>query len=69
MGVFVKLIIDYDSCKGIECGICIDACPMDIFIKKNDTIDINPKNEDECTFCEMCIERCPVNCIKIEKEY
>ena len=69
MGVFVELNIDYAICKGINCGICIDTCPVDIFLKTIKTISINSEKEDECTFCEVCIERCPVNCIMIEKKY
>ena len=69
MGIFVELIIDYNICKGKDCGICIDACPVNIFLGKSGTIDVDPEKEDECTFCEVCLERCPVNCIKIEKRY
>ena len=68
MGVFINLIIDHSICKKTNCGICIDACPVNIFLKTNNNIDIDPEKEDECTFCEVCIERCPVNCIMIEKE-
>ncbi|MBW1690530.1 MAG: ferredoxin [Deltaproteobacteria bacterium] len=69
MGVFVRLIIDYGICKGMDCGICIDACPVSIFLKKSDTVGVDPEKEDECTFCEVCLERCPGKCIQIEKRY
>ena len=69
MGIFVGVTIDYEICKGMECGTCITACPVNIFVEKSGFIDINAEDEDECTFCEVCFERCPVNCIKIEKKY
>lgn len=69
MGVFVRLIIDYDICNGTDCSICIDTCPVNVFLEKNDIVDVEPEKEDECTFCGVCLERCPVNCIKIEKKY
>ena len=69
MGVFVGLVIDYGKCKGKECGLCVGACPVNVFVEKSDFIDVDPQQEDECTFCEVCLERCPVNCISIEKKY
>jgi len=69
MGVFVGLIIDYDRCKGKECGICVDACPVNIFLEHIDLIDVAPAQEDECSFCEACLERCQGTCITIEKKY
>ena len=49
--------------------MCVGACPVNIFVEKSDLIDVDPGQEDECTFCEVCLERCPGNCITIEKKY
>ena len=53
---------------GSDPGI-MEAAAERILERKPGFIDINAEDEDECTFCEVCFERCPVNCIKIEKKY
>ncbi len=58
-----KISINKDWCKG--CGICIDFCPVKVFIRD---IDGKPvvKNEDKCTGCMLCSLRCPDFAIEVE---
>ena len=43
--------LDKDEC--IDCGKCIDACPM----------DIKKVGDHECIACGKCVDVCPVNAI------
>ncbi len=68
MGLFVTVKIDGVKCeKG--CTLCVHACPVDIFIKGEGSVTISRENEDECTFCDICLDRCPREAIKILKNY
>lgn len=70
MGLFIDLDIKRDSCLGIkECGECIPICPVDVFEDAKDTLQTVYDNEDECTLCDMCIQKCPVDALTIIKHY
>lgn len=62
----VKIIIDYDNCKGPSCAECVDTCPMAIFDVEDDKIVL--ENEDICSQCEVCIDICPNDAITIKDE-
>jgi NAD-dependent dihydropyrimidine dehydrogenase PreA subunit len=68
MGVFVTVQINSNLCpKG--CSVCVETCSVKIFAVENEKVVINPANEEECTLCDMCIERCPKEAIKLIKNY
>ena len=68
MGVFVTVKVDLNLCpKG--CSICVETCSVKIFAFENEKVVIDPANEEECTLCDMCIERCPKDAIKLVKNY
>jgi NAD-dependent dihydropyrimidine dehydrogenase PreA subunit len=75
MGMFVQIEIDHNKCKNAKnCKICEDVCPVEIFkFKKleenNERISIIEENEDECIFCNLCLEKCPQGAISIKKLY
>ncbi len=56
----VEIEIDYDVC--IECGQCIDTCPVDAI---SDELEID---DEACTRCNSCIEVCPVDAISRVKK-
>jgi len=70
MSIFIKIKINEKTCKGFsECGECVKICPVNIFDKKENRIITIEVNEDECTLCNLCLDKCPVDAIEIEKLY
>ncbi len=70
MGIFINVTIDRNRCLGVtECGACFKACPVDIFIKNNHTMDVDEKILDECILCNLCLDDCTPKAIKISKNY
>jgi ferredoxin len=49
-----------DDC--INCGACVDVCPVEAISEGEDTPVID---RDVCTDCGACDEVCPVDAIKI----
>ena len=43
-------------CK--KCGICVEFCPATVFEARADGFPVIV-NADACTWCEMCVLRCP----------
>jgi NAD-dependent dihydropyrimidine dehydrogenase PreA subunit len=68
MGRFIKITIDNSACP-LDCRICVDTCPVEIFLFNDGMTVIQESEEDECTLCELCLQRCPEELIKIEKLY
>jgi NAD-dependent dihydropyrimidine dehydrogenase PreA subunit len=71
MGMFVSLKIDEKLCEAMQTGCqrCIDICPVDVFRLQDGKIVTVFDNEDECTFCNMCVEQCPKAAVKVVKLY
>jgi len=61
MGLFHKITpfrITKDCVSCTECGICYEACPMDIreIYTEREEKDVTTSN---CIFCNKCVEYCP----------
>jgi len=71
MGMFVNLKINERLCEAREVGCqkCIDMCPVDAFRLESGKIVTIFDNEDECTFCNMCVQECPKAAVKVVKLY
>ncbi len=56
-----------DPGKCLSCGECIDYCPMDAILKRDETVSID---QDECVECGVCLraEVCPVDAIYFPEE-
>jgi ferredoxin len=55
--------IDMKTCKGIECNLCVKACPTNALYWKTGEIGIV---EDLCVYCAACVFNCVVdNCIEV----
>ena len=48
----------------IDCDICKQLCPENAVIKSFDRYTIEAW---ACTLCGVCVEACPVECIKLIK--
>jgi formate hydrogenlyase subunit 6/NADH:ubiquinone oxidoreductase subunit I len=61
---FLNILLDVDSC--VLCGLCVDACPVDVIsLVPADTIGEGSGttalllDESRCIRCGLCIDRCP----------
>ena len=70
MGIFVNLKIDLKRCLGISrCGECLKVCPVKIFDNGDEHPVSIAENEDECTLCDLCLDVCEPDAIRICKLY
>lgn len=70
MGIFIEVHVDRSKCQGVsKSGNCIEICPVNIFTAEGDQVMINKENEDECTLCELCLQKCDSKAISIQKLY
>jgi Fe-S-cluster-containing hydrogenase component 2 len=61
-----KIKIDMRTCKGVECKLCIKACPTNALYWKAGEVGIT---EDVCVYCTSCVLNCMVdNCIQVERK-
>ncbi|MDI6644570.1 MAG: 4Fe-4S binding protein [Methanobacteriaceae archaeon] len=58
-----EVTVDHAKCEGPECGEYVDLCPMEILVIDGEQIKV--QNPEECNECEVCIDVCPKECIKI----
>jgi ferredoxin len=60
-----KISIDKRTCWGVECKLCIKACPTNALYWKAGEVGIT---EDLCVYCSACVLSCMVDdCIKITR--
>lgn len=60
-----KIRIDKRICHGIECNLCVKACPTSALYWKAGEIAVT---EDLCVYCGACVLCCMVDdCINIER--
>jgi len=53
------------TCKGIECQLCIKACPTKALYWKTGEVAII---DDLCVYCTSCVLNCIVDdCIEVER--
>ena len=61
-----KISVDMKTCKGVECKLCVKACPTNSLYGKSGEIGIT---EDLCIYCTSCVLNCMVDdCIKVERK-
>ena len=61
-----KISINKRTCWGLECKLCIKACPTNALYWKAGEVGII---QDLCVYCSACVLSCMVDdCIKIERK-
>lgn len=62
-----SITIDKRTCKGVECKLCIKACPTNaLFWKSSGEVGIT---EELCIYCGACVLNCMVdNCIRVTRK-
>ena len=65
-------VFDLSSC--INCGICVQACPiscleLSLFGKQGKYRNVFPQSvkPDKCTGCGICAGACPMDCIEMKE--
>jgi len=62
-----SIIIDKRTCKGVECKLCIEACPTNALYWKSGEVGIV---EELCVYCTACVSNCIVdNCIQVSRKH
>jgi NAD-dependent dihydropyrimidine dehydrogenase PreA subunit len=70
MSLFIAVRVDEDRCRrGQPCTACVTVCPVSIFRGQGGLSAVVEENEDECTLCDLCLERCPTGAIVIRTLY
>jgi len=58
-----NITIDKRTCKGVECKLCIKACPTNALFWKTGEVGIT---KELCIYCGACVLNCIVDdCIKV----
>ena len=67
-GVYPDLSMYYQPTLCMHCAEppCIDACPVEAIIKRDDGIVLIDK--EACTGCEACLEACPYDAVSMDDE-
>ena len=61
-----SITISKRTCKGVECKLCIEACPTNALFWKAGEVGIV---KELCVYCGGCVLSCIVDdCIKIERK-
>ena len=61
-----KISIDKRTCYGLQCKLCVKACPTNALYWRHGEIGIT---EDLCVYCGACVLSCMVDdCIKVERK-
>ena len=61
-----SISIDMRTCRGIECNLCIKACPTNALYWKAGEIGTI---EDLCIYCTACVANCMVDdCIRVTRK-
>lgn len=58
-----ELYFNQEKC--INCGICIDVCPHQVFAWF-DNGKVTVQDKDRCMECGACAINCPVNAVEVK---
>lgn len=70
MGLFVNILIDKSKFSNLDDQKrLLNICPVDAVVVDDSGLFVDPEQEDECTFCDLCVQSAPADAIKIQKTY
>lgn len=59
----IKITINKKKC--VECGTCIEACPIGIFVMHKGKVIVDKQHMDDCIGCLQCELTCPEDAIRV----
>lgn len=70
MGMFINVEVDHQLCTAPgKCSRCVSLCPVDVLRLEPGGVVVDGVNEDECTLCDLCLEACQANALRIVRLY
>ena len=61
-----SIIINKRTCRGVECKLCIEACPTHALYRTSEDVEIE---KSLCVYCAACVLICMVDdCIRIRRK-
>ena len=62
----LDFVFQVHVCKHCDEPECVDACPEDAIVKREDGIVV--MDDKRCTGCRLCIEACPYEVVAFDEE-
>ena len=60
----VKIVVDYAKCVNDHGEVCVEICPVSVFIVRKSGKPV-VANQENCISCRTCEVNCPGQAIKI----
>jgi pyruvate kinase len=62
---FATHLVDQDRC--IQCGVCVQRCPMDVYRLADGRVEVDPAAARHCLLDFTCADSCPTAAIAIRR--
>jgi NAD-dependent dihydropyrimidine dehydrogenase PreA subunit len=69
MGLFIQIDIDNAKLPVEQAKNLCEICPVEIFMWAGNKLTVRPDRDDECTFCERCLDVADKGALIISKKY
>ncbi len=68
--LFIEVKVDPEVAKDPAIAKKLEeVCPVSIFVAKENGVEIDEENLDECTLCDLCLSAAPDGSVQIVKLY
>ena len=69
-GTFIAIEVDESIAHDGELAARLaEVCPVDIYRKGPNGVELVPENLDECVLCELCLKAAPPGTVRVIKRY